>query len=299
MCSSCYCCDCCVRLFQVLIVLLNTCLLLGGLLVAGVGGVLVALSQGSLTPVVQGIISNMVDLGRLSPSGENTQDVGAQKDFTQLLQPTGIALVVIGGTIVGIALCGYCGGNFTVLMKIYAVMLVIIVVAEVILVALFFSGTFNPYMKEAANRTLTNHYNDLTDKGIFSMIWNLIMIKSECCGLTGYTDFFYAIHSWPRNETIRFPDKSQSLTGAFLTPLACCRTTGQFPEVQFIDDHCAITPSSNNSNYLTGCWDKVSQDLNPLRTGIILGFSAAIAIKAGLALMALFVAKNSSKISPI
>ena len=32
-------------------------------------------------------------------------------------------------------------------------------------------------MKEAANRTLTNHYNDLTDKGIFSMIWNLIMIK--------------------------------------------------------------------------------------------------------------------------
>lgn len=49
---------------------------------------------------------------------KNNLDTVVSSDFTQYMRPAGIALVVIGGVFAGIALLGYCGTSFTILLKI-------------------------------------------------------------------------------------------------------------------------------------------------------------------------------------
>lgn len=231
-------------------------------------------------------------LSTLNLVDKNSLDKAVSSDFTQYILPAGIALVVVGGVFAGIALLGYCGTSFTILLKIYMVILGLIVIVQIVLVAVFFSGTFNSKFIEAANYTLVHEYVDLTDPGIFSMAWNIIMIQVKCCGLTGYEDFYYIEHSpWPQNRTLKMNNVEASYV--LETPLACCKSEGVYPAIKFVDDYCAVHPNDTNSNYKMGCWDKVGEELNPYRSGIIFGFSLAIIIQAVVILMAFFIVKDS------
>lgn len=290
-------CCLCVCVIKLILGILNTVILLGGLIVAGIGGALIGLSKGSFALILQGIIYSIIRTLNLVES--NALDNVTSTDFTQYLRPTGIALVIIGGFIAAIALLGYCGTSFTILLKIYMLIIGVLVVCEIVLVAVFFSGTFNSKFIEAANFSLVHEYVSLTDGGIFSMAWNIIMIEVKCCGLTGYKDFYYIEHSWPQNRTLKIGTTVS--TYLLETPLACCKTSGDYPAIKFIDDYCAISPNETNSNWNTGCWDKVGEELHPYRSGIIFGCSLAIIIQVIIVLMAFLIVRDSSgtaKVAP-
>ena len=61
-------------------------------------------------------------------------------------------------------------------------------------------------------------------------------------------DFYYC-DQWKRNRT--FTMEGQEVTLQMVTPIACCKTTGDFPSVTPIDTNCTFTPTDVNSNFNT------------------------------------------------
>lgn len=294
-------CCLCACVFKLVLGILNTVILFVGLIIAGVGGALIGISNGSLALILQGVIYSV--LSTINLVDKSTLD-NAGNDFTQILHPAGIALLVVGLIIACLALLGYCGTSITILLKVYMVILVVLVVVECVLVACFFSGAFNKKMQEGANYTLTNYYVDITSSDVVSMIWNVVMLECKCCGLFGYEDFFYLKNEtdrWPKNTTLKLTDgKTERVI--LETPLTCCKTYGNFPTVTFVDDHCAEGPINVNiSNAYTGCWDAVSDTLSPYRPSAILIASAIIVVQALIALMAFIIIRDESggKVNPV
>lgn len=282
-------CCICACVFKLILNLLNTVILLVGLVLVGVGGVLLGLaSNATFANILQGIIFQIlnglkiVDLNNLNK---------VSSDFSNILHPAGIALVITGGVIAAIALIGYCGTSIDIILKLYLVILTVLIVVEIVLVALFFSGTLSRYIRQGANESLIHYYVDINDGGIHSMVWNIVMIEVKCCGLEDYTDFHATEkRQWPRNETI------EGHTGTYEVqiPWSCCKMNGSYPSYQLMDNLCALYPSNNNSNWETGCWKAVSEELHPYRTYAIVGCSLVIALQAVIAAMALIIIRASS-----
>lgn len=284
-------CCLCVCVFKLLLNLLNTVILLAGLVITGVGGVCLGLaSNGTFANILQGIIFQIL-------SGLNMADQNAlskvSSDFADVLQPAGIALVITGGIIAGIALIGYCGTSISIILKLYLVILTILIVAESVAIALFFSGVFNPYIRQGANESLVKYYVDINDGGIHSMVWNIVMIEVKCCGLDDYTDF-HAMEKnpWPKNKTISIG--GTPATYEEQTPLSCCKMNGSYPSYQLMDDLCSVNPTNNISNWNTGCWKAVSTELTPYRTPAIIICSLIIVVQAVIAVMAYIIIRDSS-----
>lgn len=287
-------CCLCACVFKIALCLLNTAIVLAGLAIAGLGGCLLGIAGNMMLPLMlQGIIytflntANVVDKTTLT----NVQ----QMNLTELLVPAGTALVIVGGVIACIGAVGYFGMSINVILKIYMIMITVLVVVESVGIALFFSGTFNTQIRAVANTTLVQNYINIYDANIYSMLWNVVMIELDCCGLDGYEDFYYTDHPYPMNDTIKV--NGQSTLVLLETPLACCQTNGSYPSFRFVDDYCAITPHDNSSNWKTGCWNKVYSILTT--PGAIVICSLIIIGQSAIAAMAgIILSENKSSVSP-
>ena len=66
--------------------------------------------------------------------------------------------------------------------------------------------------------------------------------------MDNYNDFSGA-SKWDKTRRIKRSNVISDVTLA--TPFACCKVTGSFPNVTPVDENCAVSPTVNNSNYLS------------------------------------------------
>jgi len=246
--------------------IVNGVILLAGLLLAAAGGVLLALSSNpTLTGTLQDLIKKVIDSLNII-KGTETDNPTSQ--FVELLQPAGIVLLVVGLFILAVSILGYCGlACYIVVLKVYVVVLIVILAIEVIAAGLIFSGKFNDQVQTQLVKIITDQYGGIDDMSLYSVIPNILMIQYKCCGVHDHGDFNNT-KKW--NRTREFEFNGQTRVVDLTTPIACCVTTGTFPNVKLVDDYCAVNPNNATSNFERGCWSKVSDELSGYRTGIIL-----------------------------
>ena len=75
-----------------------------------------------------------------------------------------------------------------------------------------------------------------------------IRLQRECCGVNDYQDF-NASTQWNNNRMLTIGGVTSTYT--LVTPIACCITTGDFPELSIASEMCSIAPTESTSNYMT------------------------------------------------
>jgi len=261
---------------------------IGAVLQAAAGSTLFKFLETSITSILKGI--NVV----------NDDNFVNNIDFQSTFGSAAIILIIVGLVIACIAFIGWCSsccGGYKILRILYTVILAVLVIAQVIVVALFFSKTFDDEIKKQVTNLIDNEYVDLTDSGLPSIIMNVVMLNYECCGLNNYEDFNTA-KKWPKVQNLMLDGTLQQVN--LVTPIACCKTNGPFPNVQLVDDWCAVYPNSSTSNWNTGCWIAITENLDQYRTWAILVASGIIVIQAIIVMVVILIIKaNSSKVSPV
>ena len=73
-----------------------------------------------------------------------------------------------------------------------------------------------------------------------------LLLQFGCCGIDGVDDYLEA-KKWDRNRTVEVqPGQNQDVY--LETPFSCCKVQGTFPDVQPVEQECAVQPSEANSN---------------------------------------------------
>ncbi|KAL5970367.1 Tetraspanin-7 [Taenia solium] len=164
----------------------NTVLFVAFLAVA-VFGIVLKTSKG----LVQSIFEKAFD--------KNSVTDEQLKAFAQFITDNsgGVAVVLIVVGLVLAALCligciaSCCGCE--ILLKIYAAILVVLLVVQIIAVAVVFSdpNRLSNWTIKAMNQLLQLYGDQSTDKGqMATAIWNFVMEKEPlCCAMDGYKDF--------------------------------------------------------------------------------------------------------------
>ena len=78
-----------------------------------------------------------------------------------------------------------------------------------------------------------------------------IGFQYDCCGVTNYTDFDKLSNETGWDRKINVDGEPYTM----VTPLACCKSAGSYPEFEPLQDNCTYEPSDENNN-----WDKVMED---------------------------------------
>lgn len=248
--------------------IINGVILLAGLVLTAAGGLLLALSSNpSLANTLQKLIEDILSHISIIP-GVDSPDNPVSEEFVELIQPAGIIILVVGLFILSVSILGYCGLTcYDVILKVYVVVLIVILVIEVAVVAILFSGVFNEQIQTEMKKIITKHYAGHESKSLYSVIPNILMIQFHCCGVDGYGDFNNT-DNWNRTTVIKVGGQDRVFD--LVTPIACCETNGTFPNVNVLDEYCAVTPNEYTSNYMTGCWDAISDEIAGARLAIIL-----------------------------
>lgn len=261
-----------------LIGVLNVIFMLVGLALAVFGCVLLAASGSSFVSSLQTSINDILK-GIGGVIDENTI---TEVDYQQLFLPAGLTLLFVGLFLAGVAFIGWCSnccGGYNIIRILYVIILSVLLTAQIILVALFFSNVFDSLIQDQVTYLIDNKYVDISSPNLASVGLNVVMLKYQCCGLFGYQDFNSSV-KWQRTQNLTLGGTLQTVT--LETPIACCKTTGKFPNVFLVNDFCAVSGYTNDtiSNWKTGCWGAVTSDLSQYRTGAILIATAIIVIQA-------------------
>nr|CDS25570.1 tetraspanin [Hymenolepis microstoma] len=179
--------------------------------------------------VVENIITNIFEQFKIG-----------DKDMSQLAKfivenadGISIILIVLGFSLAALCLVGCIASccSCNILLKIYAAILIILVVAQIIAVSVLFSDSnrLSGLLVEAMNELLP-FYGEASDKGQTSLsVWNILMTFDKlCCGMDGYADF--------KNHAI--------------LPLQCCNVTST-------SSTAACDPTEAERVKMPGCREKM------------------------------------------
>ncbi|VDM34530.1 unnamed protein product [Hydatigera taeniaeformis] len=166
--------------------ILNTVLCVAFLAVA-VFGVLLKSSKG----VVEKILANV--LKNEKPDDEQLQELA--KFITENADGLAIILIVVGLVLAALCLIGCiascCGWN--ILLKIYAAILIILLVVQIIAVAVLFSdpNRLSSWLAKSMQNLLKSYGTNSDEGKMSTAVWNCLMGMGEptCCGFDGYSDF--------------------------------------------------------------------------------------------------------------
>ncbi|KAL5019909.1 hypothetical protein ScPMuIL_002801 [Solemya velum] len=273
--------ECFSRIGQVVIVVLNIIFLLLSVALI-IAGLLAKFAREVLDPLISTAEKKLNDLINIQLSGLSDLSL----DLTKVLTTLAIVLTVLGVVFAVISLLGCCGAccQMKAILLIYGVVLVIILIAEAVVVGLFFGSpeTLKDPIKSDLKTGLVE-YEGLKGKKLVSMGWNVAMLKFQCCGIDDYQDFKDS-EAWNTTATALQIDM----------PLACCKTN-----VTNFTPACARM-SSNENNRKQGCLDKIWNELannKPLAYGIACGTLAFELILIIFTLKLFF--ENDNSVNPI
>jgi len=100
-------------------------------------------------------------------------------------------------------------------------------------------------------------------------LWNQLMARLECCGVSSYKDFEQS-PSWLANK------------GSRTVPEACCMLSDR-TLLKPQDSNCPYSPNDLNSYYMKGCYDSLLKYLEHNK-------NVVIGVSSGLILIQLFAA---------
>ena len=271
--------DCCRTTAKVLLIIVNIIFWLAGLLMLAFGIAIVA-APGK-------VISSLSNLG------ENEFDnmANASKDFYDLVRACGIFMIIMGGIVAIIACFGFFGAccESRCMLVTYAVILIIIVLAEVALIifAAVFPDKFENSSKKAFYNSLRDTFKrdyNLTgdsfknDNGLEGeAFWNTIQWKWECCGVYDYKDYSTNFTTWKDLSC----DGTDCTTEAVKqkVPLSCCKLNDpkQTPTKtsDYADYNKCITDVNPTFTNTKGCGNAV-KDLIVENSKVAIGIAAGI-----------------------
>ncbi|BFZ13658.1 hypothetical protein BsWGS_16697 [Bradybaena similaris] len=199
----------------------------------------------------------------------------------------GYSGIIIGSFIIVVSLLGCIGAccEVKLLLGVYSTIVLLLVVAEVVLVALVATHAIETkdIINKAMNTSLSGHYYENSTNDL-SRAYSALFSKLECCGISNYTINFPYDGTKDENKGF-FADKN-SRTGAGVKeviPITCCKGfnyKNTLTKESFTADvkKCLQdqTPSSDFA-YTEGCLDKVIDKVKDNK-GILIGVGVAILV---------------------
>jgi hypothetical protein len=265
---------CCRSLVKVLFIIVNILFLLAGLLMLALGISLVVAPEKVL---------KFAESGGLNFSSFNDTSDGY---FLEIIKACGIFMIILGGVVAIVAFLGFVGAccESQCLLVTYAIILIIIVLAEVALIifAAVYPTVFRKSAADLLNKSLNDYGEDarrlpnntidfthLNDNGV-GLGWIAIQTAFNCCGSLNSTDY--------KNNA-----KWKTANPGQVVPLSCCKLKpgkelGE-TSADFVDlDGCQTSQSSTSTN-TNGCTDAIMGEAEKLlkKYGTI-----AIGIAAGI-----------------
>ncbi|KAL4229333.1 cd63 antigen [Mactra antiquata] len=173
-------------------------------------------------------------------------------DLGIMISALAIAMIVVGVFLLAISFIGCCSAcyNFTTLMLVYAIILIVLLVAQLAVVILIYAvpNQFKDMIKTTSKETLVD-YEGLRGTSTTSLGWNWVSRQYKCCGAENYHDFENK-GNWKGNTGK--PDGSD-----VVTPIVCCKN---MPTDNAQKENCAgkdgvkgESDISPNSNLNKGC----------------------------------------------
>lgn len=207
--------------FKLVLQIINISLCLAFLAV-GVLGIILKSSK----TIVQSLLEKIFD--RFQVGDDDMRELA--KFMVDNADGFAIILASVGFVLAIVCLCGFvsvcCG--LGILLKIYAAVLILLVVVQIVVVAFLFSDPSQiPKLLIKALTEAQKHYNGTGEEGKTSTaVWNLIMtFDGLCCGIDSYKEF-------PTSPTL---------------PMQCCPNTTQT----------TCTESEAQTASVPGCREKI------------------------------------------
>lgn len=179
-------------------------------------------------------------------------------------------LIAAGAFVFIVSFLGYCGAvkESRVLLALYGTFVLVIVALEITAGSL--AASYHPEaekeIKSVLTQSLREHYRTSQQSNAFSVSWNLLQGKLQCCGVSSFEDFKGA-SQWRANKS-----SSQ------LIPVSCCKLVGDFINFQPESKDCINWPNPSNSHMDRGCYqamvDYLSENLEMV-VGIGVGLGVA------------------------
>ncbi|CAF3532429.1 unnamed protein product [Adineta steineri] len=203
-----------------------------------------------------------------------------------------IALVAIGGVLLFIGFLGCCGSikGFRFLHVMYAVILGLIIIAEVALVIVFlaYQQQFRAKTIPKLQNAIATYYvgtpiDNTTVVNSVSLSWDFAQFNLQCCGAVGPSDFV-AAKNWTRTNP--YPPAAPLLVPFTCCPLGAAKSWTQLPTNLSSAANCAATSSGA---YTVGCYDRLVSILATYKNyamivGIIVGVIEVLALVFALLL---------------
>ncbi|XP_076439565.1 uncharacterized protein LOC143279409 [Babylonia areolata] len=261
------CCSPVACVAKVIMGIINTLIFLVGLAMFIIG-VLIQTQPSLSKDALSGLLSNLEDTASSAGVTLDTSNFSA----ADLAYSFTIALIVSGLLLAAISLLGLIGTKYSLkpVLIVYFIIVLVLFLAQVIVVLIIVidRSALDDAIKPRLKDTITDDFTGLEGTDATTLMWNGVMMKLECCGVDGYTDFT-AASAW--TKTIN------SVTYALVTPVACCKSVST-------SYTCAETPSTSNNYLDTGCydemWDFVLKDsgIVPALAAVLLAFQLAVLI---------------------
>lgn len=169
---------------------------------------------------------------------------------------------------------GCCGAikGFRFLHFLYAIIIALIIIAEVAIVITFlaYQNRFRTELVTRLQTSISRYYvgtpiNNATLANSVSLSWDFAQFNLQCCGALGSQDFSSAAN-WDRKNPYQ---ESTNLT----VPFTCCPLSGakswtELPTDLSSASACATT---GTNAYTQGCYDRLVDTLAQYKNNVIIG----------------------------
>jgi len=183
-----------------------------------------------------------------------------------------IVIIVIGGVCLVIGFLGCCGAikGFRFLHVIYAIVIGIIILAEIGIVIYYvanqdrFKSQFVTTLQQAVRNQYVGPSIDNSTTNPFSVAFDFTQFNLQCCGAANMSDY---------QNTTRWSKSNPYGNGTLLVPFTCCplgagTNWNQLPSNMSIAQTCALT---GQNAYTEGCYDALAALLATYKRNIIIG----------------------------
>lgn len=174
-----------------------------------------------------------------------------------------VALMIsIGVGLILLSVLGFCGTckKYAVLLKIYIVFIGIATLLASILCV--YSAVGKKHLEGYGMRKVEGMFRRFDDGSLHSRAAQLLMEHFQCCGAANGTDFLQLDSAWRiENPSLAVPED-------------CCRT---------VDDqraNCTRSPDEFNSNFYSGCFEKLWQLFTKHSMKVTIVFAVATSVCA-------------------
>lgn len=230
-------------------------------------------------------LENMLgDFGTSGSDDSQSVDLG---ELVEFLSPVITVLIVFGAFLllmVILASVGVCC-KVKIVLWLYAIIITILLIIQIVLIILFFTGALNGTIRNEMLITIKKEYVASDAYDIYSVMWNVLNQKYECCGVTDYEDF-HGAEKWNRTRVIN--PNGVPVVVYLDTPFSCCKPDSS-------DYHCAETPNDQNNYYKTSCYDKIWAAIETVKPMTIGALAVVLILQALCVIAAIVIVRQMSK----